>query len=70
MKSTLSLEIQALLKEINHDDGLMEVFTGEYSTEKARVLKEHQFDRVSMGARGLMYEKLDQLTIDLLMGMR
>jgi xylose isomerase len=64
------IEIQALLKEINYDDGLMDGFTGEYNTEKARALKEYQFDRVSMGARGLMYEKLDQLTIDLLMGVR
>jgi xylose isomerase len=45
-------------------------FFGKYSSEKARALKNYPFDRVGISSRGLKYERLDQLTIDLLLGMR
>lgn len=63
-------EIQALLAEIHADDGSMDGFKGAYSAEKAAALREHQFDRAALGERGQPYEKLDQLTIELLMGVR
>lgn len=63
-------EIQALLTEINAEDGTMASYFGQYSTEKASGLKNQAFDRLSMGSRGLNYERLDQLTIDLLLGTR
>ncbi|MCB0087338.1 MAG: xylose isomerase [Caldilineaceae bacterium] len=63
-------EIQALLAEITADDGAMDQFSGSYSTEKATALKAHSFDRVSMGQKGQPYERLDQLVIDLLLGVR
>ncbi len=63
-------EIQALLAEIHADDGSMDGFKGVYSPEKAASLREHQFDRAALGERGQPYEKLDQLTIELLMGVR
>ena len=63
-------EIQSLLAEINADDGSMAQFGGEYSSEKASALKDHAFDREALGSRGYGYEKLDQLTFDLLMGVR
>lgn len=63
-------EIQALLAEINSDDGATDAFKGAYSTAKAAALKAASFDRVALGARGLAYERLDQLTIDLLLGAR
>ena len=63
-------EIQALLAEINADDGTMAPFQGKFSPEKAKALKAHGFDRVAIASRGLKYEKLDQLTIDLLLGVR
>jgi xylose isomerase len=63
-------EIQALLAGINADDGAMAPFQGGYSTDKAAGLKGHAFDRVALGARGLGYERLDQLTFDLLLGIR
>ena len=63
-------EIQALLAEINQDDGSMDDFKGTYTTEKASALKAHTFDRKAISARGLQYERLDQLTIDLLLGAR
>jgi xylose isomerase len=63
-------EIQALLAEINADDGSMDAFKGTYTAEKASALKAHSFDRKAISARGLQYERLDQLTIDLLLGVR
>jgi xylose isomerase len=63
-------EIQSLLGEINADDGSMSSFFGKYSAEKAKALKAQSFDRPVIGARGLQYERLDQLTIELLLGIR
>jgi xylose isomerase len=63
-------EIQSLLSEINADDGSMDKYFGDYSGEKAEALKAADFDRVKISQRGLRYEKLDQLTIDLLLGAR
>ncbi len=63
-------EIQALLDEINEDDGSMDAYFGAYSPQKAAALKEENFDRSALGSRGLGYERLDQLTIELLLGLR
>ena len=63
-------EIQSLLAEINADDGSMKAYQGKFTTEKAKALKEHAFDRNAIAARGLKYEKLDQLVTDLMMGVR
>jgi xylose isomerase len=63
-------EIQALLAEINSDDGATDAFKGAYSAEKATALKAASFERAALGARGLHYERLDQLTIDILLGAR
>ena len=63
-------EIQAALTAYNvHDAGLEDLSRG-FSPEKARTLKAQTFDRVSLGERGLGLEHLDQLTIDLLLGVR
>jgi xylose isomerase len=63
-------DIQALLAEINADDPAMAGMMGEYSAGKAAALKAHAFDREALGARGLKYERLDQLVFELLMGVR
>jgi xylose isomerase len=63
-------EIQALLAEIKADDGSTDAFKGPYSPEKAAALKAAVFDRVGLGARGLAYERLDQLTVEVLLGVR
>jgi xylose isomerase len=63
-------EIQALLAEINADDGSMSAYFGKYSAGKAAALKAQPFDRAAIASRGLNYERLDQLTIDLLLGAR
>jgi xylose isomerase len=63
-------EIQALVAEINADDGSMSQYFGPYSAEKAEALKAQAFDRTAISQRGLNYERLDQLTVDLLLGVR
>ncbi len=63
-------EIQALLAEINVIDGEMASYFGSYTSEKAAALKARSFDRKAISKRGLKYERLDQLTIDLLLGVR
>ncbi len=63
-------EIQALVEEIVSDkDGYADK-VGKYSADKAAALKAIEFDRPALGARGMKYEKLDQLTIELLLGVR
>jgi len=63
-------EIQALLAEINADDGSMKAYQGAYTAAKAAALRARAFDRPALGRRGLAYERLDQLTIELLLGVR
>lgn len=64
------VEIQALLKDLNADDGSAASYTGSYSAEKVQALKAAAFDRKALGSRGLAYERLDQLTVELLLGVR
>ncbi len=63
-------EIQALLHEIHADDGSFAWLAGGYNREKANRLKAETFDRTALGGRELRYERLDQLTIELLLGAR
>ena len=63
-------EIQAILSEVNAEDGSMTAYFGKYSAAKAAALKAQPFDRVAIASRGLKYERLDQLTIDVILGAR
>lgn len=63
-------EVQALLAEINAEDASLNPYFGKYSAEKANALKEQTFDRNAISGRGLKYERLDQLTVELLLGVR
>jgi len=63
-------EIQAILAEINTEDPSLAGMFGKYSPDRAEAIKAHAFDRKAIASRGLKYERLDQLTIDLLLGMR
>ena len=63
-------EIQGLLAEINADDGSTDSFKGQYTAEKAAALKAASFDRIALGKKGIPYEKLDQLTVEVLLGVR
>ncbi|MCB0166150.1 MAG: xylose isomerase [Anaerolineae bacterium] len=64
------VEIQNLLADIKANDGSMDQFLGVYSKEKVTALKAHTFDRAAIGQRGQPYEQLDQLLIELLLGVR
>jgi len=63
-------EIQALIAETKAEDKSLEKFSGKFSAEKAAELKAFSFDRNAIAARGLGYEKLDQMLTDLMMGLR
>lgn len=63
-------EIQGLLAQIHADDGGMDGFQGSYSPEKAAALRAYAFDRPALGRRGQPYERLDQLVVELLLGVR
>ena len=63
-------EIQAIVAAANADDGSMASYLGKYSTAKAAALRAQPFDRAAIASRGLQYERLDQLTVDLLLGAR
>src|SRR4029453_18083580 len=60
-------EIQALIRDgsgqASHD-------LSAHSTGKADALLGESFDRVKLAERGLAYERLDQLTIEVLLGVR
>ena len=58
-------QIQALLKEINKTAATS---VGSYSEASASSLKAREFDRADLAARGLAYERLDQLTVDRILG--
>lgn len=58
--------IQALLAAINAGDQA----AISYSPQTAVALRAREFDRAALGSRGLAYEQLDQLTVELLLGAR
>ena len=60
--------IKELLAQIGEAGDPMSAYLGKYAPEKAEQLKAHQFDRVALGKKGLPYEELDQLLIELLLG--
>jgi xylose isomerase len=59
-------EIQGLLNQIRAQDAAAEP----YSRESAQALSARDFDRQALGAHGQPYEALDQLVIELLLGVR
>jgi xylose isomerase len=63
-------EIQALIAEVNSGAEVYSWLTGGYSADKVTRLLNEQFDREALGTRGLNYERLDQLTNELLLGVR
>jgi xylose isomerase len=62
-------EIRAILAEIS-EPGEATPALGRYSQDGARALLAHGFDRQSLAAKKLPYERLDQITIDILLGVR
>ena len=63
-------EIQGLLKQINVEDGGLSKLTRRFSDGNAKKLLGANLDRVELANAPLPYEKLDQLTMEVLMGVR
>ena len=63
-------EVRELLADSDTDNGSMNQYFGKYSSQKAASLKVQSFDRTAIASRGLKYERLDQLTVDILLGVR
>jgi xylose isomerase len=61
-------EIQALLEEIRTPSG--DGPPSSYSHKAMKALKARQFDRTTLASKTLPYERLDQLIVELLMGIR
>ncbi len=59
-------EIQSIVKELSKGgDGV-----GAYSGSGSQKLLARSFDRSALSKKGLQYERLDQLTMEVLMGVR
>lgn len=63
-------EIQQLLAEIRSRDPKLDAAMRAYSSENAKRILASRLDRTELAKRRLPYERLDQLTIDLLLGVR
>jgi xylose isomerase len=60
-------EIKGLLAEMSEvNEGSDQV--GRYEAGKGQALLSKEFDRGALAAKGLKYERLDQLTVDILLG--
>jgi xylose isomerase len=63
-------EIKALRAEINAAEPSLDALFRKYGSDKAAELKSRTFDHESVSLRGLKYERLDQLTVEVLLGVR
>ncbi|MBK9709298.1 MAG: xylose isomerase [Acidobacteria bacterium] len=63
-------EIQALLSEIRSHQSDSTDGPLKFSKDRAEQIKSMDLDRIQLSRKRLPYEKLDQLVIDLLLGMR
>lgn len=63
-------ETQGLLKQINVEDAAVSKLTKKYSPDGAANLGNMTFDRKALAENPLPYEKLDQLTMEVVMGVR
>jgi len=63
-------EIQALLAEIRAGEPVNAVLLGPYSTDALARLRVQTFNRAQLASKPLPYERLDQLVVDLLLGVR
>ncbi|HPO09424.1 MAG TPA: xylose isomerase [bacterium] len=63
-------EIQGLVKEIIVEDPKLQALSKKYSRANAQALKKAKLDRKQLVKHPLRYEKLDQLTMEVLLGVR
>jgi xylose isomerase len=62
-------EVKSILAEINEIDPAVPK-VGAYSSSTSKALLGYQFDRHALATKKLPYERLDQITIDILLGVR
>jgi xylose isomerase len=62
-------EIQSILREISAESPALPDMS-RFSKKAVQALLNHPFDRKAIASKSLPYERLDQLTIDLLLGVR
>jgi xylose isomerase len=63
-------DIQALLAEVRSADPSFEPVPLKFTKDRAEQIKSMNLDRAELAKKRLPYEKLDQLVIDLLLGVR
>ena len=63
-------DIQGLISEIRADDPDFEAVPIEFTPERANQIKNMALDRKHLAKKRLPYERLDQMVIDLLLGVR
>jgi xylose isomerase len=63
-------EIQQIVKTVNVQDSSLSKLTAKYSKGNAQKLMDSSLDRIELAAAPLPYERLDQLTMEVLMGVR
>jgi len=63
-------EIQGLLQEIIVDEPDLAKLTRNYSRANAQKLRDAKLDRKQLAKHPIRYEKLDQLTVEVLLGVR
>jgi xylose isomerase len=63
-------DIQALVAEIRGSDSSDDAQLGPYSSEALARLRARTFDRAHLASHALPYERLDQMVVELLMGVR
>ncbi len=63
-------EIRDILAASHIEDENLAKLCGEFSPASAKTLKAMKFDRHALAAKGLQYERLDQLTLEILLGKR
>jgi xylose isomerase len=63
-------EIQQLLKVINQEDPALEKLTRRFNAANAKKLLAAPLDRIALAKARLPYERLDQLTMEVILGAR
>lgn len=63
-------EIQGMLSELHTESANWDSIVAGYTSDKAAQLQAKDFDVDAMAKRDFMYEKLDQLTVEIILGIR
>jgi len=63
-------EARQILREINRGDAELSKLTSKYSSGNATKLKAAKFDAAQLAKKPLPYERLDQIVVEVLLGVR